>query len=342
MASKNQATHAPETEISVDMNAADPSKAVTRRGSADIARGVREASDTDRPVHTKAEKDMFRRMTALERRLHREFDQDRANREAEHQRELSALKERLDKLSVDRGGDDAADAAHETAINALKDKLAAAYEKGDSAASADITLQISKLDAQFWAKKAAAAGVVQRETARPEGERPQQQQGAPKTTGPTVAGSRFIRANEDWWEDPVFEAEKAVANTIYQRLVSQEGFDPKSGETFKEVAKQLKVKFPKLAVKSGGTDPDEDDDEDDDRARGEGEDRPTERQPRRQAAAARIDDRGPANARDRGRSTSRTLSAEEIATMKACRLDPDNDAHVVQFLREAVTLEAQS
>lgn len=337
MADKSQAREASETEISVDLNAADENKAVERRASSDIARSVRDAADTDPPPRTKVEKEMFKRMGRLERNLEKQFDQKLANREAEWQRERSELKTQIDKLSVDRGGGETqADAAHEAAITALKDKLAAAYEKGDSAASADITLQISKLDAQFWAKKAAAAGVATRENAgTSEGVRRETPQAAaPQSKGPTAAGARFMRANEDWWTDPEFVVEKAATDAIYLKLVSQEGFDPKDEETFKEVTRQLKAKFPNLDVRSGRRGPDDEEEGEADEVQG------NTRQTRRPAPATRIDDRGASSAVNRGQR--RTLSKEEVATMKACRLDPDNDKDVVTFLREAVALEQAS
>lgn len=342
MADKTPAATPQEREISVDLSAADPAKAVTRRDGKDIARSVREAAEQDAPpTRSKAEREMFKRMRKLEQNLERQFDQRLANKEAEWQRERSDLTQRLDKLSLDQGGsDDKADAAHESAIAALRAKLEASYEKGDSKESAELTLQISKLDAQFWAKKAHAAGVTTRETAatteRAAGGQ-QQQKPAPANKGPTRAGARFISANDDWWDDPDFAVEQSATNTIYLGLL-EEGFDAKSEETYKEVARRLKAKFPKLPVQAGRRDPDEEDDADDEDAH-DG-DRPGETRPRRGAPAARLEDRGGGSSRPRERSTSRTLTPEEIATMKACRLDPDNDRDVVQFLREAVALEA--
>jgi len=345
MAKDNQGSRASETVIRVDMNAADPDKAVTRTSPKDIAAGVRDDADTDtRQPRTKAEKELFKRMGRLERNLTRQFDQQRADDEARHQRELSELREQVKKVQVDRTGDDAADAAHETAINALKDKLMAAHEKGDSQAAADITLAISKLDAQFWAKKAQAAGVTTRETTSTDpnkgATKTNQQQRAGK--GPTAAGSRFITANEDWWDDPAFEAEQSTANTIYLRLVEKEGFDPKSDETFKEIARQVKAKFPDLDIHAGRDDPapgpgdgdDDDDEESRQQQRTQGQGR------QRRAAAGNLQDRGPANNRNSG--GTRTLTPEERKTMEACRLDPNNDRDVVQFLREAAAMEASA
>lgn len=340
MAKQSQERHASETEISVDMNAADPAKAVTRRESGDLAREVRDADDSDAP-RTKAERDLFKRMGRLERNLTKQFDQQRAADQAEHQRQISELQSKLDRVSLERGGgSDAADAAHEAAVAVLKDKLAAAYEKGDSAASADITLQISKLDAQFWGKKANAAGVVQREAGAGTEGRPAARAdngaAAAQNKGPTVAGSRFIRANDEWWDDPEFEVEKAAGNVIYLNLVNKEGFDPKDDETFREVAKQLKAKFPRLPVHPGRREAQEEDG-------GDGEDdgqRRQERALRQQAPAARLEDRGSGGTRNRG--DNRTLTALDMKTMRDCRLDPDNDDVVVAYLREAVALEAQS
>jgi hypothetical protein len=341
MAKQNQGSNASETRISVDMNAADPNKAVTR-SSGDIASGVRDDADTDRP-RTKVEKELFKRMGRMERNLTKQFDQRQAERDAEHQRQISELQAKLDRVQVEGRDDDAADKAHEAAITALKEKLEAAYEKGDSKASAEITLQISQLDAKFWAAKAAKAGVTTREAAgadKGKGAQPTQQPTQNRAgKGPTAAGSRFITANEEWWDDPAFEVEQSAANTIYLRLVEKEGFDPKSDETFKEIAKQVKARFPKLDIRAGRDEGpgDDDGDGDDDGEASEGQRNQGQGRQRR-AAAANVQDRGPTNNRNQG--GTRTLTPEEIQTMQACRLDPNNDRDVVQFLREAAAMEA--
>ncbi len=221
----------------------------------------------------------------------------------------------------------------------MKAKLEASYEKGDSQESAAITLQISRLDAQYWAKKAKDAGVTTRETTADTTQR-QTTTAQPKRSGPTVAGSRFIRANEDWWEDPEFKIERAAADAIYLDLVQNEGFDPKDAETFKEVAKKLNKKFPELKALAGGRrgpgddDGDGDDDDVDQRDHGDGDDRDTQR---RRAPAANLQDRGGQGNRNDG--DRRSLTAQDRKTMTDCRLDPDNDRDVVQFLREAQALE---
>ena len=327
MADRDQRGEPSETQISVDLNAADPTKAVTRRSSADLGREARDGQEGGR---TKAEKDLFKRMNRLERNLGRQFDQKMAEQQAAHQREIAAMQERLKAAGLDRdGAADAADEAHQAAMKKLEDALAAAYERGDSVETAKITRQMSELDGKYWAKKAQSAGVTTRESTTT-----QPPAAGNQNRGPTVAGSRFIKANADWWEDPDFNVETAAANAIYIDLVNNQGFDPKDDETFKEVGKQLKAKFPSLAVKAGRRGADPDDDETDDE---EEEGRPERQETRRNAASGRFEDRGAGDGRSRG--GPRILTALEIKTMRDCRLDPDNDRDVAQFVREAQALE---
>lgn len=338
----------PETGISVDLSEADPSKAVDRRGTtarSDIAQGREQEREDRGASRTPAERDMFKRMSRMQRNMGKQFDQRVAAMQAEHQRETADLRTRLDKLTVERGGgaDAAADAAHEAAINALKGELEQAYEKGDSAKSAEITLKISKLDAQFWAKKAQAAGQVQREegTAADRQQRERQgteRQGGGRATGPTVAGSAFIQANADWWEDPDFQVEKDAANAMFVRLRDEEGFDANDAETFKEITRRLKDKFPDLEIHSGARRRSAADDDDEDDL--DEEERRETRQSTRRAPSARLEDRGAAG--DRQRSNRRTLTSVEMETMRKCGLDPDKDRDVVQFLREVIAEESSS
>lgn len=338
----------PETGISVDLNEADPSKAVDRRATtarSDIAEGREQEREDRGASRTPAEREMFKRMRRMQLNMGKQFDQRVANLEAQHQRETAQLKARLDQLSVDRGGgaDAAADAAHEAAINALRGELEQAYEKGDSAKSAEITLKISKLDAQFWAKKAQAAGQVSREdTARQASSQERQAARPGKATGPTAKGSRFITANEEWWEDPDFQVEKDAVNSMFVNLRDQEGFDPNDVEMYREIVRRLKPKFPKVDFRTGmprtGADDDEGLDEPDDELDEETSQARETRSSQRRAPSARLEDRGQAG--DRQRSNRRTVTAAEMETMRKCGLDPDKDRDVVQFLREVIADEA--
>lgn len=121
-----------------------------------------------------------------------------------------------------------------------------------------------------------------------------------------------------------------------------------SDETFREVAKRMKAKFPRLAVVDGkrrSVDPGDGEDDDDldlDARGGDGGgdddlDRDQD-QHRRRAPAANLQDRGN-NGNRRNSGNRRTLTQQEIGTMKKVGMNPDNDKDVVQFLREAVAME---
>lgn len=355
MAKSTQGARTSETEISVDLDAADD-KAVRRTAAAE----VREGRDATRArTYSPGEREMFKRLDRRQRNVERQYDQKLAAQQAEHQREMAALREEMKRTGVDRDGNDAADVAHDAVIQGFKDKIEAAMEKGDSKAVAELTAQMSRADAQFWAKKAAAAGQTQRAdtTAAARTDTAAQTAESRRGKGPTVAGSAFINANADWWEDPEFEAENSYANVIFLRLVNQEGFDPKDRETYNEVAAQLNKRFPDLDAKGASrrqareaVDDLEDGDggregdretvarADDDIRERDGEAARGDRRDRRSAANQNLQDRGASTNRNRG--GVRVLSAAERKTMQDCRLDPDNDRDVTQFLREAAALDA--
>jgi len=332
---------APETEISVDLSESDGTKAVTRREKpTNIAANVRDDREGgDSPKrYSDAERHMFSRLTRYQRKISKEFDQKLADQEARHQQELTAIRKQYEGVSVERQGDAEAASTHEKAMKALEEKLAAANERGDSIEAARITKEMIQADGAYHAK---LAGAKQRaDTGGGTQQAPTQRQQGAKGAGPTPAGSRFILANEEWWEDPDFTVEKAAASAIYLQLLNDEHMEANDDETFKEVGRRLKAKFPDLpvvGVKRGRqADPGDDDegDDEDDISRGN--------EPhRRRAPAASLQDRGrPSNQRQNG--NRRTLTAHEIDTMRKVGLNPDNDRDVVQFTREVNSMEASA
>lgn len=329
------ARRAPETEISVDLSQSDPTKAVDRRNKpADIAASVRDDEDGTRRSPT--EKHMMKRLNRLQKNITSQFDQKLADQEARHQQELTKLRESYQGVSVERQGDAEAATAHERAMKAFEEQLAAANEKGDSAAAARITVEMVKADGAYHAK---LAGTKQRADTTGAAAAKTLPAAAEKPRGPTPAGARFILANEDWWEDPDYAIEKGAAGQIYIALMNDEGYEANSDDTFEEVARRLKVKFPKLGVVAGkGRRGPEDEPEDDDEDARQREDRG---QHRRRAPAGAIQDRGEASSR-RQSGNRRSLSAQEIDTMRKVGLSPDNDRDVVQFMREANAMEASA
>ena len=328
MANNDQATgeqpKEPETVITVDLDQADPNRAVARqRPRSDIAAATR---DDERGTggRSRIERDIFKRMN----RMQRNFQQQLAAEQASWQRENAELRRQVETLKVERGGGSGEATDHERKMAELEAQLAAAHERGDSTEAAKITAKMTRAEAEYHAK---LTGTAVRADA---GQTPAAAAASPAATGPTPAGSRFILANEEWWEDPDHQIEKDAASSIYLNLIRQEGFSADDDETFREVASRLKDKFPKLDVKAGRSRRQADDrdpgDEDDEEV--------VTREPRR-AAAARFADRGPANARAASRNT-RTLTADEVKTMRAVGMDPMKDDHVLRFLREAQAMEA--
>jgi hypothetical protein len=332
---------APETVISVDLSESDGTKAVTRHTKApDIAQNVRDDQEGGKQ-YTPAERKMFTRLSRYQRNITKQFDQKLADQEARHQREMTELRKQYEGVSVERGGDQAAATEHERAMQVLQEKLAAANEKGDSAEAARITAEMIKADGAYHAK---LSGTKQRADTTGATQQRQVPVSKPAGTGPTPAGSRFILANEDWWEDPDFSIEKAAASQIYIQLMNDEGYDANSDETFQEVARRLKEKFRDLPVVAGkrrAADPgdddgDDDDDDDDARERDRGENR-------RRAPTAAMQDRGQATQRrQRGANDRRSLTNQEMETMRKVGLNPDNDKDVMQFVREAQAMEASA
>lgn len=363
MANESQARRTPEREISVDLSEGDPSKAVSRHAPrSDIASQVRDDDDRggsrgSTPQRSKTEDAIFKRMTRMQRSMTKQFNQQLADSEAKHQREIAALRQSGGSgVSIDRDAQALKD-AHEKLMDDLTKALTEAQEKGDSAEAAKITAKMIRADGEYHAKLAGTA--VRRDAGGvdPNAGGAGTGEAKPKPAGPTPAGSRFILANEDWWEDSEFEIEKAAASTIFIKLLD-EGFTSNSEETFKEVAKRLKAKFPELEVKvhggkrvgrtedgagdGNGNGDDGGDDLEGGDGRGDGDDgdgdsQQRERQRERRAPSGRFADRGAGSGRNDG--NRRTLTSEEVKTMRLVGLNPDIDKDVISFLKEAVAME---
>lgn len=328
-----------ETPITVDLANADPKAAVTRtkpRGEAVRTTTDDEGSETDLTLG------MRRRIAKMKR----SFDQQLADQQALHQRELASLRGEVDRMSVQRvGADDAAadEAAHERDMAALQTKLEEAQEKGESKEVARLTREMSTADAKYWAKKT-------QQTLNPEGDTNKDTRrrtrtddaGADPAAGATTvqntAARRWTEANELWWEDEEFAAERGAANGIHNSLI-KEGSDPKTDAHYVEVTRRLQKKFPKLAIEMPASvarrrlaDELGDRDDVDDEETGKGTRR---RSPVRSTGGTGDDAQASRNRLDV------QLDAQDQATMRAIGLDPRNDKHVLQFAQsKRETIEA--
>jgi hypothetical protein len=302
------------TGIAVDLDAED-GKAVVRQ---------KPRSATPKPTEGRYNPDALSK--EMKKRLERQargFNQQIADQQAAHQRELAEIRGRLDKLSVNRedvpAGDDA---AHSEAMEKLQADLEEAQERGDSKAVAKITRDMSSLEGKYWAAKASKAGVQENRNG--------QQQAAAQPaaqTKPTKAGAKWAKANADWWNDttdPTACGARALANSLYATFKA-DGDDIESDELYEKIRKEVQKRFPEVQTFSTlRSRQSQLDDDDDPETAGDDDPAPQNR-------------RGPPSLPNRGdvprRQNLQTLTQADIATMRQVNLDPNNNKHVLQFIR---------
>lgn len=323
--------------IEIDPYEADPSKAVARVRADDDALSL-SGDDGDggkeQQFDQRIGKVIQKRLNRLSRNMNRSFQQQRAEDEARHQREIAALRGRDQGLQVDRSA--GSDSAHEAEMTALQTQLELASEKGDSKEVARITRVMSQKDAQYWATKQAKVSLAEAPRAAREAA-PVRQQDQPADKDPrlTDEAKKWLKANADWWEDDDYRPERSMALTIDEDL-DNEGLDRDSPEYFQELSKRLKAKCPALevaglpAAKKNGkarkeTKVQEEDDSNDFNPRG--------------APVVSHQDRGDAPSGRRSQRVS--LTREQIGTMRSMGMDPDNNEDVLTYWEESRLLTAQ-
>lgn len=318
-------------QIDVDLDAADATKAVIR--TRNTVKPAKAGKDKELEFNNWADrsKKVQRRINTMQRT----FDQQRAEDQALHQRELADLRSRLDGLTRTDPTGNTDEQAHERAMDALQAKLEEAQERGDSKEVAALTRQMSQLDGKFWAAQTAkqtgataAADKGNGKDTRPAAVTTQQ---GPK---PTKAGIAWAKANTDWWDDKDDEiavSARAAANGIYAKLLA-DGEDPQLPEFYERIRKQIAKRFPELDVVSTLTHESGERDEDDDPDR-------RHRDPVRRAASLQMPNRGEPAPRN---SRSQTLTGADQRTMKSVGLDPSKNSHVIEFLKSKNDLEANA
>lgn len=319
-----------DTGIRVDLDAED-GKAVTR------ARPKTPGKKNDAPPDWAQERaETSKAVKARIQRLQRGFDQRLADQQAEFQRQIAELRAER-KVDVTREDTTTADeAAHEKAMDALQASLEEAQERGDSKGAAKITREMSALDAKFWALKTAkkTGEAARTETVKPNGEQQQTQ----TQRKPTKAGVAWAKANADWWNDTVDEDAcdaRAYANAIHARKLAEGVEDPEDPDYFEAIGRQVKKRFPEVEVVSTKRRANARIDDDHDDADGD-DDAP----PARRTGTLLPNRGGPSpNARN---GNFKTLTKADISTMRQVGLNPDNNAHVLQFLKSVQETEAEA
>lgn len=321
----DDAVRAPFAEVNLDEK--DHAKAIER--SQEPALPPSEDTEGGDAPATSDSREWNRRI----KRVKRTYDQKFAEQEARHQREMRDIRNRLDSLGRQRNDDRVpdADAAHEAEMGRLRDQLEAALEAGQSKEAARLQTEISRREAAFWAKKRGADddARVQREEEQRR-ERARQAAAADRrdagSEGPTKEAKRWMKANDEWWDDDEFRIEHDAAVTMDEELIA-EGSDPDSEEHYVELVERLKDKFPKLKVrlpKGMST-----------KARKEEIDDETDVEPRRvstrRPAVPSFSDRGPSEGRPRPRPREGrrvVLTAQQRSNMLKFGMDPDSDKDV--------------
>jgi hypothetical protein len=263
---------------------------------------------------------MLKRIAKLESNWNQRF----AEAQAEHQRQLADRDKIINGLKP--GAESTDDAAHEKALADLEAALTEAQERGDSKEVAKITRQMTDLNGKFWAAKAAKAGVVDKPNTPPAAAT------TPNAGGPTKTSLAWA-AKQDWWRDTTDDtavlARQMASNLLAAKLA--EGGDKDDPLLFEEIGDEIRKRFPELTVgrvvAKKRKEPDDFDEAD-------GEDET----PAGRAPPPMLPNRG-----EPGRRQELThLTQADIATMRQVNLDPNNDKHVVQFLRSKNEVEAEA
>ena len=137
-------------------------------------------------------------------------------------------------------------------LDAVKGKLAAAIEGGDTAKQVEAQTELSALTSD--ARSIDSEKTRRESYAKEEPQTPAYQPGTPAQTPtlPQVDEKAEDWANKNSW----FGKDRAMTFTafeIHKDLVEKEGFDPKSNEYYVEIDKRIKVDFPHKFGRSGTT-----------------------------------------------------------------------------------------
>jgi len=323
----------PKTRVVVDPDQKDAAKAVERVAEAEDRRlpGKEDSEGTaerSTPNAQELSRSMRKRMAGFERNLRKQFDQQTAETQAELQRMRRENEELRKSVGSGRTTTAAADeAAHEAEMSALEARHTKALEDGNSSEATKLARLMARKEAEFMnAKTAAALGQTQATARREREERTEEQPAQQQSRKPTSTGLKFVKAQQDWWDDPEFAAERGAANALHAVMVENEDSDPASEEHYEELARRLKAKFPKLDIggawlKTSARDDDDGDDVEDEEA--------PVRQPRR-APVQNFRDRGDASAQTR-RKGGVHLNERDFATMRAVGMNPESDKDLRAF-----------
>lgn len=286
----------------------------------------------------------------------RAYNQQRAEDQAEFNRQLALRDERLAKL--ERGGEtvNTDEAAHQKVMDQFEESIAAAQEEGDSRKVARLTREMTQADTKFWAavtaKQVGGGGGKGNETGAGAGGGTTTVK-QPTTLQPTKAGVAWAKANAEWFDDPsdrTHVAARAFANALYKDK-TDDGDDRDDPEFYEEIRQEVKKRFPEIETVStmsrrselGDDDELDDDDvttEERDQAARDKRRRERETRPPARARSLSLPNRGEPDRLTRNRNA--TITGAEQRAMRAVNLDPSNNKHVLQWIESRNAMEADA
>lgn len=296
--------------MSADLDESDTSKAVIRQ-RVDLPRS--EAEDDGLPPSLAKSRDVRRRL----QRLAGKFNQQLADQQAEFQRQISGLTQEVQSLRAARGEATSTDEAeHERVMADFQRQFEEAAERGDSKTQAEISRKMATEVGRFMhAQTQKQLGTIAGKEAGAGG-KPAGKDGA-GAGRVTAAGRRWLDAQEEWFEDEDYGPERAAVVAMHQQLL-EEGMDPETDDLYSELERRVAKRFQHVPLV-----------------------RTAKAKPSREFARPADDGAPiqpqPAGGMEPGRRRA-TLTPAQRATMLAIGQDPNNDSHVLNYLREARAL----
>lgn len=210
-------------------------------------------------------------------------------------------------------GDKAEMDKDQAALDGLKGKMEAAYEKGDTRALADLNIESMKIVQRMTVRENTIKGrrnwFEQQKKAVAEG-------GGGEAR--VIPGAKAWMAQNRWFNDPRFQKETAYARLVDQQL-DLEGFDKNSPKYYEELSNRVQAKFKEIGrpMQPRAERRDE----------GGGGPAPAVHQPSRP------------NTPTRTSGGKVVLTSSDFANMRRFGMDPKNKTHVVEYARNKRTRE---
>ena len=242
-----------EEDIEISTESTDTSE------KSDESVDVRDSKDDKEPSETKQDEKLEEYSEGVQKRISK---LTRKWREAERQKDAAvhyaqsveekrkAWEAKYSKLDSTYLKD--SEARIKSQLDAVKGKLAAAIEGGDTAKQVEAQTELSALTSD--ARSIDSEKTRRESYATQEPQTPAYQPGTPAQT-PTLP--QVDEKAEDWaTKNSWFGKDRAMTFTafeIHKDLVEKEGFDPKSNEYYVEIDKRIKVDFPHKFGKSETT-----------------------------------------------------------------------------------------